>query len=499
MDFTDALLEAYGLVEDIAAVRRQFSYIPEEDFDKIIRLDPTFDENRDSVGKYGKWLLSLYKKDNPLDFPNEAVGVTTIISIYDKIKNDKTKKIEKDISKFKSVRAMFDAIENIEDAELSDRQKLRLRRANDNYDKVFENDDWTIYVPNTWEAEVNLGSGTEWCTADSREEYGKVYYDKYLTQGGKYYILINKHDNDAKYQFHFESQQFMDCHDDAIDLGDFFNENAGVEKFFSSLGYDTSDYIHDPGTLIREYFLGDNLATCLSWPQLSTLYQVIVKDPYGENLYTYGTLLDLCAGVYDNEDILDILDSTLESIFRDHFKYEVNPEVLAAYETDNDTEISEADFKEIFKEALASCILDEIDVSDINDQFSSGIQTISPDYSTEVTISTEALVTEAENSVVLEDTPINDIDDIVYYLKDSVIFGAASSQNVKEVLDDMDDDDFLIGYFALQEYQYDLESLNLDSIILDIFGRSYTHGDFKKTMNELIKEQYGVENLIKYK
>lgn len=42
------------LLEDIAAVKKQFSHIPENDFDKIIRQDPTFDEKRDSVGKYGK-------------------------------------------------------------------------------------------------------------------------------------------------------------------------------------------------------------------------------------------------------------------------------------------------------------------------------------------------------------------------------------------------------------------------------------------------------------
>lgn len=43
------LLESI-LIEDIAAVKRQYAHIPEDDFDKIIRLDPTFDENRDSVG-----------------------------------------------------------------------------------------------------------------------------------------------------------------------------------------------------------------------------------------------------------------------------------------------------------------------------------------------------------------------------------------------------------------------------------------------------------------
>ena len=46
-------------------------------------------------------------------------------------------------------------------------------------------------MPNTWEADVNLGKGTKWCTADSREESGKKYYDQYLREGGKYYVVIN--------------------------------------------------------------------------------------------------------------------------------------------------------------------------------------------------------------------------------------------------------------------------------------------------------------------
>jgi len=67
------------LAEDIDAVRKQYSYVPAEDFDKIIRLDPTFKEDRDSVGKYGKWLLGLYKKLNG-KYPTD---VKTILSKYD--------------------------------------------------------------------------------------------------------------------------------------------------------------------------------------------------------------------------------------------------------------------------------------------------------------------------------------------------------------------------------------------------------------------------------
>ena len=92
------LLESI-LIEDIAAVKRQYAHIPEDDFDKIIRLDPTFDENRDSVGKYGKWLLGLYKKDNPL---NSNVNIPEMLSQYDSLVKDRAKQIEKDTGKFKA-------------------------------------------------------------------------------------------------------------------------------------------------------------------------------------------------------------------------------------------------------------------------------------------------------------------------------------------------------------------------------------------------------------
>lgn len=228
------------LIEDIAAVKKQYSHIPEEDFYKIIKLDPTFDTNRDSVGKYSKWLLGLYKKDNPLNNEN----VIDIIQQYDKLKNDSSKKIEKDINKFKSLKDMYTAVKNAEDVELSGRQKLRRRQANKDYDLVWQNDNWAIFVPNTWEADVNLGKGTKWCTADSREEAGKKYYDLYLESGGKYYVVINKHNKEDKYQFHFESEQFMDKNDFRIEIADFVDAPSanGMRDFFKREGYDVDDY-----------------------------------------------------------------------------------------------------------------------------------------------------------------------------------------------------------------------------------------------------------------
>ena len=223
------------LTEDIEAVKRQYSYIPEEDFEKIIRLDPTFKEGSNSVGKYGKWLLGLYCKDNPLN----RLFISDRLAEYDSKKNDRNYTIEKDIGKFKSIADLASAIRDAEQAELSHRQDVRNRqqaRKNANVEKdadiVYEDDDWKVYVPKTYEASCKLGGGTRWCTASTerREEFD------FYTSKGPLYININKHNPELKYQFHFETEQFMDKEDKEIDIGDFLDAHPGLESFYVRKG-----------------------------------------------------------------------------------------------------------------------------------------------------------------------------------------------------------------------------------------------------------------------
>jgi hypothetical protein len=53
-----------------------------------------------------------------------------------------------------------------------------------------------------------LGSGTQWCTATGKT---RAHYDTYTKQGPLYIFI--KPGSDEKYQFHYESKQFMDKND----------------------------------------------------------------------------------------------------------------------------------------------------------------------------------------------------------------------------------------------------------------------------------------------
>lgn len=82
----------------------------------------------------------------------------------------------------------------------------------DSTEYLYEDDDWLIVSPQSYEASCYWGKDTQWCTATRSS---RMYYDSY-TERGKLYININKKSGE-KYQFHFESNSFMNSKDITID------------------------------------------------------------------------------------------------------------------------------------------------------------------------------------------------------------------------------------------------------------------------------------------
>lgn len=68
-----------------------------------------------------------------------------------------------------------------------------------------------LSVPETEAASCELGRGTEWCTAATKSNN---MFDRYNKQGPLYIWHDKK--KKTKYQFHFESGQFMDVHDQPV-------------------------------------------------------------------------------------------------------------------------------------------------------------------------------------------------------------------------------------------------------------------------------------------
>lgn len=199
------LFEAANL-DDI--YQKYYSNIPQDDFSKIIQADPTWREDKpNKMGKYGKWLLTLYKnKHLKIEDLYKAKEYLTYFIQYNNVIDIK------DINQYKSLTDLYHKIKNfIEDPDQATSKQDAIRKIKEGAEKVYEDEDWIIIIPHTEQASCYYGKGTQWCTA---AEKSRNMFDSYNEQG-YLYININKKTHE-KYQFHFETSSFMDDTDTPI-------------------------------------------------------------------------------------------------------------------------------------------------------------------------------------------------------------------------------------------------------------------------------------------
>jgi len=96
-----------------------------------------------------------------------------------------------------------------------------------NKSKVYEDKNWTVYIPVTQGASVKLGS-PGWCTAARGD--GNAYL-RYHSPENPLIIFIPKRPrpSNEKYQFHYSNEEFRDQNDQ--DLSSVYNPK-GLKKFY---------------------------------------------------------------------------------------------------------------------------------------------------------------------------------------------------------------------------------------------------------------------------
>lgn len=238
------------LYEDIQAVKKYYPNIPDDIFMELIALDPTY-TGKNSVGKYGKWILNIYNKGKITeeDFP-EIKKILEQFTIY------KNRIANKDLNSYKSVEELSDALAAVvdDDSMLSDRQKLRFRKnvksgkiktsAEDDYDIVLDTPNFIVYVPNTHEASMKLGKGTEWCTAHENPDW----YNNY-TRKGKLYIVKNKKTGE-RWQYSDSTKDFLNDEDDSFDVIELMKQDKQLSKFFEK--FLNVDFYSFDGTFVYD-------------------------------------------------------------------------------------------------------------------------------------------------------------------------------------------------------------------------------------------------------
>lgn len=138
-------LEEDLLNEGIEDVKKYYPTIEDKDFERIIKLDPTTNIEKDKVGTYSKWLLNLYKNGK---LSNEG-HVTDLLNRFESEKNNL---VNKDIMKYKSLEDVENMLNNDDSYKnKTHRQEVRQRQKdrrnvdlNKDAELVYEDSDWEV-------------------------------------------------------------------------------------------------------------------------------------------------------------------------------------------------------------------------------------------------------------------------------------------------------------------------------------------------------------------
>lgn len=223
----DLLTELSG--EEI--YKKYYSKIPYDIYSLIVGADPQtkiLDNQIQKAGKFSKFLLDMYQKGNlkleDLDKAKEYLQYVYKhkISLY-------TEKIN-DLSD------VYNLIKQYIIEEKRTLEEILKALSTDEYDLLLNGEKWIIYHPKTEKAACYLGYNTEWCTTWGPYSLNKNHRDRsnrfqYYSGSGPLYIMISKNDPNHKFQFHFETNQYMDVNDRQINTKTFLKDEDNIEIF----------------------------------------------------------------------------------------------------------------------------------------------------------------------------------------------------------------------------------------------------------------------------
>ena len=208
--------------------RRSWEYL----WTLIIRADPT--KNK----KYLQWVISKVIKNNSdwktkrLSYWREDLeGIRHYLTRYDELKRTGKVPVEhRDINKFKDD---FDLLNFINDLEtkLEEESKGSIEEQEANFldnkeAKIYyESSSLRVIIPSTPEASCFFGRKTNWCTAIPKRPQ---IFGEYSADGPLY--IIEDKTTGLRYQFHFESEQFMNEQDHPVDFGSWHKEKYPILK-----------------------------------------------------------------------------------------------------------------------------------------------------------------------------------------------------------------------------------------------------------------------------
>ena len=187
---------------------------PQETLAKIMQYieagDPTPHK------EYAATIAKLYSKGQS---PMEDI-VSTLADYLTKFDKLKRRKMilppRNDFNRYTTIGDFLSVVDEYPDPD----QNADAATEKQNVKELYRDNSLIVLIPLDEKASCYYGKGTRWCTAASNANRFKYY-----SKDGPLYIIIPRQplDSNDRYQFHFESKQYMDARDQSIGM-------PGIEK-----------------------------------------------------------------------------------------------------------------------------------------------------------------------------------------------------------------------------------------------------------------------------
>lgn len=184
------------------------------------------------------WLITAFIQTPELPSTFVRRDLDTFYKIK-KVKMDKILRIN-DIYKIKDDMELFNVVREATPAWEKYQESVENKKADVGTNRIYEDDEWEVFIPENKGAACKLGKGTRWCTAAP----GLKHYEHYHSKEDPLIIFVSKTETyynedlekvmPVSYQFSYGVQQFMDVDNQNIrDRKDnrlFYKLNAIVQK-----------------------------------------------------------------------------------------------------------------------------------------------------------------------------------------------------------------------------------------------------------------------------
>ena len=356
MKFSNLLEELLTELSGDEIYQKYYNKIPHGDFLLIVNADPQtkIDDGVKIVrmGRFSKLLIAMYQtgglKLEDLDKAKEYLEY-----VY-------KHNTPVEIGKIKSLSDLYNIVKQyiVQDTK-NFVEILKQLTPSQDYNLLYNGEDWVIYQPLTEKGACYLGVNTEWCTTWGPYSLNKKHKDRgnmfdSYNKRAPLYIMINKTNHDDKFQFHFQSKQFMDVQDRQIEKSTFFMGREELKNyFFPSL---TSEVSPEQIKLeiSRIYLLPDEEGVELIKKSLGKIENPLVSailnsDEEQLNLLVVDDDIDGDVEVYRGRFVIPVkeirgdAEDTNRSI--DHYRYEANNGYEFVYNDVQDRYYSDDDYK----------------------------------------------------------------------------------------------------------------------------------------------------------